>query len=330
METLAPPSDADPIPDRIQIRVRRTLQDRIFRAVVRSAGGLTLAIMALIAYFLVVRSSQAFRVDGLSKFLTKQAWSPNNGNFGIGALLFDTVVIALIAIVIAVPASIAVALFITEYAPARVRRVLVSLIDLLAAVPSIVYALWGLFFLVPRQRKVSLWLTTHLGFIPIFKTAHDGRYTGSAFIAGTVVAIMTIPICTAVMREVFSQAPPGEREGVLALGGTRWGMIRTVVLPFGRGGIIGATMLGLGRALGETIVVAFVISSSFRRSFEILHQGGNSIAANIANTYGNASPGLGISALFASGLALFALTLIVNTLAATIVARSQSGASTEI
>jgi phosphate transport system permease protein len=328
METLELP-DAAAIPDRIQIRVRRTTQDRIFRSVVRTAGGLTLAIMALIGYFLVVRSSKAVRAVGLSKFLTTQKWFPNSGRFGIGALLFDTVMIALVAIAIAVPASIAVALFITEYAPQRLRRVLTSLIDLLAAVPSIVYGLWGVFFLEPRERNVSIWLTTHLSFIPIFKTPNDGRYSGSAFIAATVVALMVIPICTSVMRQVFSQAPPGEREGVLALGGTRWGMIRTVVLPFGRGGIIGGTMLGLGRALGETIVVALIISPIFIRSTQILRQGGNSIAAHIALQFGEASP-LGISALFAAGLALFALTLAINTVAAVIVARSRSGSATEI
>jgi phosphate transport system permease protein len=317
------------IPDRIEIRVRRPWQDRLFRSVVRTGGGLTLAFMALIAFFLVSRSRKAIHVAGLGKFLTTQRWLPNSGRFGIGAVLFDTVVIALIAITIAVPTSIAVALFITEYAPARLRRALTSLVDLLAAVPSIIYGLWGLFFLAPRERGVAIWLTNHLGFIPIFRTPHDGRYSGSAFLAGVVVSLMTMPICTSVMREVFSQAPLGEREGALALGGTRWGMIRTVVLPFGRGGIIGGTMLGLGRALGETIVVALLISPIFIRNTQILHQGGNSISALIALQFGEASP-LGISALMAAGLALFGLTLIINTLAALVVARSRSGQATEI
>jgi phosphate transport system permease protein len=321
--------DLTVIPERIEIRVRRPWQDRLFRAVVRSGGGLTLAIMALIAFFLVSRSRKAIHVDGLARFLTTQRWRPGAGHFGIGAVLFGTVVIALIAITIAVPTSIAVALFITEYAPARLRRALTSLVDLLAAVPSIIYALWGLFFLAPRERGVAIWLTTHLGFIPIFKTPHDGRYSGSAFLAGVVVSLMTIPICTSVMREVFSQAPLGEREGALALGGTRWGMIRTVVLPFGRGGMIGGTMLGLGRALGETIVVAVLISPVFIRSTEVLHQGGISISALIALHFGEASP-LEISALMAAGLALFGLTLIINTLAAMVVARSRSGQATEI
>jgi phosphate transport system permease protein len=317
------------IPDRIDIRVRRPLQDRIFRAVVRTGGGLTLAVMALIAFFLVNRSSKAIHVMGFWKFLTTQKWVPDGGHFGIGAVLFDTAVIALVAIVIAVPTSIAVALFITEYAPRRLKRALTSLVDLLAAVPSIIYALWGLFFLAPRERGVAIWLSTHLAFIPIFKTPSDGRFSGSVFLAGIVVSLMTVPICTSVMREVFSQAPMGEREGALALGGTRWGMIRTVVLPFGRGGMIGGAMLGLGRALGETIVVAVLISPIFIRSTQILHQGGNSVSALIADRWSEASQ-LGISALMAAGLTLFALTLIVNTFAAVIVARSRSGAATEI
>jgi phosphate transport system permease protein len=319
----------DDVPDLIKIRVNRSLQDRIFRSVARAAGGITLALMAMIGLFLVVRSAKAIRIVGVKNFLTIQKWQPLSGKFGIGAILFDTCVIAVVAIVLAVPASIGAALFITEYAPRSLRRPLTSLIDLLAAVPSIIYGLWGLFFLEPRARYLSIWLSTHLAFIPFFKTPGDGRYSGTAFIAGTVVGLMVTPICTAVMREVFSQAPRGEREGALALGATRWGMIRTVVLPFGRGGIVGGTMLGLGRALGETIAVALLISPIFSRSTQILHQGGNSIAALIALRYGESSP-TAVSALMAAGLALFALTLVVNTAAAMIVSRSRSGSATEI
>jgi phosphate transport system permease protein len=321
----------DPIaaPARIEIRVGRSTQDRIFRAVARASGGLTLAIMALIGYFLVIRASTSVRSIGLGKFLTTQQWRPDRAQFGIAAVLFETVVIAVVAIVIAVPVSIAVALFITEYAPTRLRRPLTSLIDLLAALPSIVYGLWGYFFLQPRIRGVSIWLTDHLGFIPIFKTPHDGRFTGSVFIAGIVLAIMTIPICAAIMREVFAQAPPGEREGALALGSTRWGMVRTVVLPFGRAGIIGGSMLGLGRALGETIAVTLIISPIFIRSTQILHAGANSISALIALRFGEANQ-YAVSALMAAGLALFILTLIINVLAALVVARARSGSATEI
>ena len=157
------------------------------------------------------------------------------------------------------------ALFINEYAPPGARRSLTSLIDLLAAVPSLIYGLWGLTFLQPHLLGVSKWLTTHLGFIPFFQTELDRTCKASAFIAGVVVALMIVPIITSVMREVFSQAPPGEKEAALAMGATRWGMIRTVVLPFGKGGIIGGAMLGLGRALGETIAVVLIISPSVHR-----------------------------------------------------------------
>jgi phosphate transport system permease protein len=324
----APPIDAAPA-GRVRVRVHRSVQDRIYRGVARAGGVITLAIMGLIGLFLVLRSTRSLRIAGLSKFITQSKWNPGAGRFGIGAVMFEGAVIAVVAIVLAVPVSIAAALYITEYAPRVIRRPLTSLIDLLAAVPSLIYGLWGLFFLEPRAIKVSRWLADHAAFIPIFKTTGTQQFTGSAFIAGMVVALMTVPICTAVMREVFSQAPPGEREGALALGATRWGMIRTVVLPFGRGGMIGATMLGLGRALGETIAVTLIISPIFTRSTRILQSGANSIPALIALRFGEAGP-VAISALMAAGLALFTVTLLVNAVAAAVVARSRSGTATEI
>jgi phosphate transport system permease protein len=201
-------------------------------------------------------------------------------------------------------------------------------------VPSLIYGLWGFFFLQPRIINLSKWLADHLGFIPIFKVPAEGElnvglFPGSTFIAGVVVSLMVIPICTSVMREVFSQAPAGEKEGALALGGTRWGVVRHVVLPFGRGGIIGGSMLGLGRALGETIAVTLIISVSFQPRLGILEQGSNSIAALIALKFSE-SNNIGISALMAAGLALFVITLLVNTLASIVVARSRSGEATEI
>jgi phosphate transport system permease protein len=248
--------------------------------------------------------------------------------------LLGTFLIAIIALVLAVPVAICAALFVTEYAPARLRRPLTSFIDLLAAIPSIIYGLWGRAFLQPLAIDLSRWLGTHLGFIPIFKTKEPhslASYPASTFIAGIVVALMIVPICTAVMREVFSQAPPGEKEGALALGGTKWGVIKTVVLPFGRGGIIGGSMLGLGRALGETIAVTLIISPLFdpQQLTHILQTGGISIASLIALKFSESNE-FGISALMAAGLTLFVITLIVNALAGIIVARSRSGAATEI
>ena len=290
--------------------------------------------MALIGTFLLYRGWKAFRVAGWG-FFTETQWLPDQGGvFGIASVLSFTVQIALVALTIAVPVSIATALFITEYAPARLRQILTTTVDLLAAVPSLIYGMWGVFFLQPRLIGLSKWLADHLGFIPLFQVESDGPrplslFPGSTFMAGVVVSLMVIPICTAVMREVFSQAPAGEKEGALALGGTRWGVVRDVVLPFGRGGIIGGSMLGLGRAIGETIAVTLLISTTFEPNFNILEQGSNSIAALIALRFSESND-LGISALMAAGLALFVITLGVNAIASIIVGRSRSGESTEI
>jgi phosphate transport system permease protein len=200
-------------------------------------------------------------------------------------------------------------------------------------VPSIIYGLWGRYYFTPKVIPFSHWLATHLGFIPFFhvKDAQSASYAGSTLIAGLVVGLMIVPICTAVMREVFSQAPPGEKEGALALGGTKWSVIKTVVLPFGKGGIIGGSMLGLGRALGETIAVTMIISPTFdpHALVHVLPTGANSIASMIALRFSESND-FGISALMAAGLTLFVLTLIVNAFAAVIVSRSRSGSATEI
>jgi phosphate transport system permease protein len=322
-------SDDEP---RIRAISRRTTSDRAFRAVVRASGALTLGLMALIGLFLTVRSWDALRVAGFG-FFTRSAWQPELGHFGVWAALLGTVIIAVIALVVAVPVSICTALFVTEYAPARLRRPLTSFVDVLAAVPSLIYGLWGRYFLTPRVIPLSHWLGTHFGFVPFFhtKVAETASYSASTFIAGIVVALMIVPICTAVMREVFSQAPPAEKEGALALGGTKWSVIKTVVLPFGKGGIIGGSMLGLGRALGETIAVTLIISPIFdpHSLTHVLQTGGNSIASLIALRFSESNE-FGISALMAAGLTLFVITLIVNAFAAVIVSHSRSGAATEI
>ena len=248
-----------------------------------------------------------------------------------------TVQIEIDAVAIALPVSLATALFITEIAPPRLRSTLVALVDLMAAVPSVVYGLWGARLLQGEVVPLARWLNTWFGWLPIFQV--DGAdpnnplgnatvYTTSTFIAGIVVALMVMPIQCSVMREVFSQVPVGEREGAFALGSTRWGMIRVVSLPFGRGGIIGGTMLGLGRALGETIAVVLIIGPVFEPRLSILEAGSNSVSALIALRSPEASE-FGLSALMAAGLALFALTLGVNFVASIFVARSRSGASSE-
>jgi phosphate transport system permease protein len=312
------------------VRPSRTRADRVYRGLTTGAGFGTLAVLVLIGLFLLLKSLPAFHLAGLN-FFTVREWNPDGTthHFGIAAVLYGTVVIAVIALLIAVPVSIMAALFIAEYAPTPLRRRLTSLVDLLAAVPSLIYGLWGFFYLQPHLLGAARWLSTHAGFIPLFQVPTE-NFASSPFMAGCVVSLMVIPICTSVMREVFSQAPPAEKEAAMALGGTRWGMIRTVVLPFGRGGIIGGSMLGLGRALGETIAVAIILSPSFIISPHVLQSGGNSVASLIANRFGDASQSIGIPALMAAGLSLFVLTLVVNTMASVIVSRSRSGRGVEV
>jgi phosphate transport system permease protein len=199
----------------------------------------------------------------------------------------------------------------------------VTLLDLLAAIPSLIYGMWGLYYLQPRLEGTSRWLTDHLGFIPIFDTSRP-VFGSSMFVAGIVVGLMVLPIVASVTREVLAQAPRGVCEASLALGSSRWGMIRSVILPFGRSGIVGAAMLGLGRALGETIAIALILSFNFRLHTEILSPGGGSVAGLIANNFGEAGEAQR-HALVAAGLALFVITLVVNTGARVIVNKTSKG-----
>lgn len=332
----ADPGDASAGPERRRLTAPFEMGDVIFRRVAWAGGLSVLVIMAVVGLFLSVESLAALRSRGW-RFLTTEEWQPDIHVFGIAAVLFYTVAIAAVALIVAVPLATGTALFITEMAPRRLRSWFVAMVDLMAAVPSIVYGLWGLFFLQGRVIGLSRWLAVWLGWIPFFKvdgldpsdpSASQSVFTASTFVAGLVVALMVIPISCSIMREVFSQAPPGEREGAFALGATRWGMVRTVVLPFGRGGMIGAIMLGLGRALGETIAVYLLISPVFDINWHVLQTGSNSVSTLIVLRQGDAS-GFGLSALMAAGLALFVMTLIVNFGASTIVARSRSGALSE-
>jgi phosphate transport system permease protein len=311
--------------------------DRVFRETTRGAGTVVLLIMVLVGGFLTVNAVEAIGSVGLGEFLTTQQWSPETGEFGIAAVLTFTVLIALVALIVAVPLSIGAALFTTEVATGRLRKTITSLIDLMAAVPSVVYGLWGLAFLQVHVLDFARWISTYFGWIPLFAVdgadpanplPNDSLYTSSTFIAGLVVSLMIIPIQTSMMIESFSRAPAGEREGAYALGATRWGMIRKVVLPFGKGGMIGGVMLGLGRALGETIAIYLIISPVFEINVHLLQNGSNSVAALIALRYGEANE-FNMSALMAAGLALFVMTMIINFTASTIIARSRSGAESE-
>jgi phosphate transport system permease protein len=297
--------------------------DAAFAGLARGAGIALLAVLAAIAIFLIWRAVPAFGKDKASFWTTKE-WSPDGTHkFGIVALAAGTLISSTIALVIAVPIALGVALYITEYAPRRVARTMGSLTDMLAAVPSVVYGLWGAFVLVPHLVGVEKFLNTYFGWIPIFSAPKSNFEApiGSMFAVGVVLAIMILPIIAAICREVFRQADPAHKEAALALGATKLEMVRTAVLPPSRSGIIGAIMLGLGRALGETIAVALVLGTSFIVQPHILQPGGSTIAANIALSFGEAGP-VGLPALIASGLVLFAITLVVNLIARAVIYRA--------
>ncbi len=336
-----PPSSAGPgvprrPPARRNLKSRRSVTDLVFRSIARGGGSIVLIVMILVGAFLAYRASQALHVSGWS-FLTTQTWNVNGGGFGIAAIMLGTLLIAATALLVAMPLSLGTSLYISEYAPRGIRRVLISMIDLMAAVPSIVFGLWGFFLFQWKLVSLARWISDWFYWIPIFHVSGVQRtdpapvqtaFTSSTFAAGVVVGLMITPIASSVMREAFSQAPVGEREGAYALGATRWGMIRAVVLPFSKGAMIGGLMLGLGRALGETIAVAMIISLVFVVQPHILQHGGSSVSAVIALQFSEQTP-FGVSALMAAGLALFAVTLLVNFIAAQIVARSRSGAQSE-
>ncbi len=303
------PMTSGPRPGSSFRRTRRR-GDVIFRALARGSGALLLIIMAAIAVFLVLQAIPALRANTTSFFFTLK-WNPDNtpSSFGIAALAFGSVLTSLLAIVMSVPVAVGVALSISHYAPRWLATPLAYVVDLLAAVPSVVFGLWGLIYLVPYLLGPSMFLNSYLGFIPLFGS--NGTYGRSIFAASVVLAVMVIPIVAAISREVFFQTPRDHIEAALAIGATKWEMVRTAILPYGRSGVVGGTVLGFGRAIGETIAVALVLSANYEISFHILEPGGNTIAANIANRYGEAGE-IGRGALIASGLVLFIITLIVN------------------
>ena len=311
-------TEAPAAPAALQARSSR-VGDRVLRALASWSGIAVLVITGAIGVFLVAKAVPALRVNTVN-FLTTQAWNPDAtpSVFGVAALVFGTVLAAILAMAIALPIAVGVALFISHYAPRGVASVLGYVVDLLAAVPSVIYGLWGVYVLAPRLVPVEHWLNDHFGWIPLFAgTVTNAR---TMFTVAVVLPIMILPIIAAVSREVFLQVPRAHIEAALALGATRWEAIRIAVLPFGRPGVISAAMLGLGRALGETIAVALVLSTSFTISFKILEPGGNTIAANIANSFAESGP-VGVGALIASGLVLFVVTLVVNMIARAVVLR---------
>ncbi|HET7902644.1 MAG TPA: phosphate ABC transporter permease subunit PstC [Candidatus Nanopelagicales bacterium] len=294
--------------------------DRVFRGLSRGAGIFILATMAAIAAFLVWKAIPSLQAN-TANFFTTQEWAPDAkpSYFGIAALLFGTLMTSVIAMVLAVPVGIGIALFIAHYASRPLASTLGFVTDLLAAVPSIIFGMWGIQFLTPQLQGFNQWLSTYLGFIPLFQN-DLGVYTRSILNAGIVLAIMVLPTISAISREVFLQVPRAHIEASLALGATRWEMVRQAIFPFARPGMISASMLGLGRALGETIAVALMLSAIYSINIHITEPGGITFAANIALKWNEAGT-IGISALIASGLVLFVITLAVNMAARLIIAR---------
>lgn len=307
-----------------RIRAKQRLGDRIFSNSALTAGALILAILAAVAAFLLIESVPALTADpeDVNILNGEPFWSY------VAPLVFGTLWASALALVMAVPVSIGIALFISHYAPRRLAQGLGYIIDLLAAVPSVVFGLWGGNVLAPAVQPLYTWLTENLGWFPLFAPPASG--TGRTILtAAIVLAVMVLPIITALSREVFLQTPVLHEEAALALGATRWEMIRTAVLPFGRPGVVSASMLGLGRALGETMAVAMVLSASGGITFAVLTSSNpGTIAANIALRFPEAF-GLNINLLIATGLILFAITLVVNMIARGIIARRKefSGAN---
>jgi phosphate transport system permease protein len=325
--TLVENSPSLPQPREITTKPRRS--DQLFRLIVFLGGLSSLVILSAIALFLGIRGYEILVREGLS-FITGYEWyssinADGSGGdmpsvYGIGAMLIGTIITALIAVVIGVPISIATALFLNFYAPNFIRNFLVTLVDLMAAFPSILFGLWAFNVLMPSGEYWAKLLHKYLGFIPLFDVTVPA-FSRSPFIAGLVLAIMIIPIVTSVAREVFSQTPLDRIQAAYALGATKWAMIRSVVLPFGYGGVVGGAMLGLGRAMGETVAVFTVLNIVFQANFQILLGAGGNIASLIILKFGEASAEE-VKALMAAGLMLFLLTLLVNVIADFIVNRT--------
>ena len=330
--TLAPGSDVLPR----QLTAQHDPVDRAFHGATRTVGLFVLCLIGAIGVFLGLQAIPTLQHYGLH-FFTQTQWQPELNRIGIAAVLVGTVEVALVAMVVSFPMALGMALFITDYAPARLKSWLVSAIDVMAAVPSIIYGIWGFFLLEPHAIQVARWLSEYASFIPIFKVNTDthaavwqqSQYTGSVFIAGLTVAMMATPLACAVMRGVFDQTPPGEREAALALGGTRWGAARMVVFPFAKGGIIGGTMLSLGRALGETAAVLIIVAPDFIIKGRVLETGAQTTSELIAADFGNSTPEQ-LKALLTAGFVLFLITLVVNSVAASIIRRGRNAAQTEI
>jgi phosphate transport system permease protein len=305
------------IPEKRELTTKPRFSDKVFRGVVTSGGLTSLVILGLIFGFLLYQGYDILRTQGFD-FITTSRWdvfydeagNVTKSQFGLSGMLIGTILCSFIAVLIAVPISVATALYLSFYAPQVIKKSMVTVIDLMASFPSILFGIWAYFVLMPSGQYWAKLLNHYLGFIPIFKN-EQMIFESSPFIASLILAVMIIPIITSISREIFSQAPLDRIQAAYALGATRWGMINAVVIPHGRNGVIGGAMLGLGRAMGETVAVYTVLNIVFAINWHILFGVGGNVASLILLKFGEASP-YEVKALMAAGLVLFVLTLIVN------------------
>ncbi len=314
------------VPEKRLIENKLTRVDKVFQNFVTLGAFFSMVVLAAIGGFLLYRGFEIFKDFGFS-FITGSKWDIGNPEdtstaiLGIGAMLVGSIITAIIAVVLSVPFAVATALLIEFYVPGWIKTILVSILDLVAALPSVVFGIWGYAVLLPLVEDWSVTIEHYLGWIPIFNVP-SGIFGRSHFLAGLLLSLMIVPIITSVAREVYSQAPRDLIDAASALGGTRWGALRAVVLPFGRSGLVGGTMLGLGRALGETVAVYLTLNLVFEINFKILASAGGNVASLIATKFGEATE-YELKALMASGLVLFLVTLLVNFGATMIVNRSR-------
>ena len=314
------------VPEKRSIENNLTRVDKVFQNLVTLGAFFSMVVLAAIGGFLLYRGFEIFKDFGFS-FITSSKWDIGNPEdtstaiLGIGAMLVGSIITAIIAVVLSVPFAVATALLIEFYVPGGIKTILVSILDLVAALPSVVFGIWGYAVLLPLVEDWSVTIEHYLGWIPIFNVPSEifGR---TPFLAGLLLGLMIVPIITSVAREVYSQAPRDLIDAASALGGTRWGALRAVVLPFGRSGLVGGTMLGLGRALGETVAVYLTLNLVFEVNFKILASAGGNVASLIATKFGEATD-YELKALMAAGLVLFLVTLLVNFGATMIVNKSR-------
>jgi phosphate transport system permease protein len=305
------------IPEKRVVTTKPRFSDKVFRSVVTGGGLSSLVILGLIFAFLLYQGLDIFESQGIG-FITTSQWDilldesgyVTSSKFGLAAMLIGTMLCAFIAVLIAVPISVASALYLSFYAPQWLKKPMVTIIDLMAAFPSLLFGIWAYFVLMPSGAYWAKLLNHYLGFLPFFK--NELRvFNNSPFIVSLILAIMIIPIITSISREIFAQAPLDRIQAAYALGATRWAMIRAVVIPHGRNGVIGGAMLGLGRAMGETVAVYTVLNIVFQINWQILFGTGGNVASLILLKFGEAST-YEMKGLMAAGLVLFVLTLIVN------------------